>query len=308
MDHSITKFLGESLYSSMSDVDEVSTAAGDPIHNELYDIPTWMATLLAIVYFSVALFAVLGNWMVLWIVIRSKVMRNVTNIFIANLALADIMIGALAIPFQFQAALLQKWILKFFMCSFCPMIQVVSLNVSIFTLVAISVDRHRAVTRPLKPHIRKGTAYFIVSGIWMVSILASIPTFLAFKITVSPPSPSPPALRPISSPQTGFPVVSLRFSTEPNENAMNLVGDYVCWPTGLPPDVWKTYNHVLVFLQYILPFTVIFFTCIHMTIVLSCGPGIINETRGESDRVSQSKRRVCNRKPISSISQSWDFL
>ena len=36
--------------------------------------------------------------------------------YIANLALADIIIGMFAIPFQFQAILLQRWALPPFMC------------------------------------------------------------------------------------------------------------------------------------------------------------------------------------------------
>lgn len=47
-----------------------------------------------------------------------------TNFFIANLALADVIIGLFAIPFQFQAALLQRWNLPDFMCPFCPFFQV----------------------------------------------------------------------------------------------------------------------------------------------------------------------------------------
>lgn len=51
-------------------------------------------------------------------------MRTVTNMFIANLAFADIIIGLFAIPFQFQAALLQRWNLPDVMCAFCPFVQV----------------------------------------------------------------------------------------------------------------------------------------------------------------------------------------
>ena len=51
--------------------------------------------------------------------------QSVTNFFIANLALADVIIGLFAIPFQFQAALLQRWNhLPDFLCPFCPFFQV----------------------------------------------------------------------------------------------------------------------------------------------------------------------------------------
>ena len=90
---------------------------------------------------------------------RTKCLTNhiqsVTNYFIANLALADVIIGLFAIPFQvtsitfsiflfmnkiyfhpvnqgfnyllqFQAALLQRWNLPPFLCPFCPFFQVAS--------------------------------------------------------------------------------------------------------------------------------------------------------------------------------------
>ena len=43
-----------------------------------------------------------GNGMVILIVLTSRRMQTVTNYFIANLALADVVIGLFSIPFQFQ--------------------------------------------------------------------------------------------------------------------------------------------------------------------------------------------------------------
>ena len=68
-------------------------------------------------------------------------MQTVTNMYITNLAFADVTIALFAIPFQFHAALLQRWDLPAFMCQFCPTVQILSVNISIFTLVAISLDR-----------------------------------------------------------------------------------------------------------------------------------------------------------------------
>lgn len=44
--------------------------------------------------------AVVGNSLVIWIVATTRQMQTVTNLFIANLALADVTIGMFAIPFQ----------------------------------------------------------------------------------------------------------------------------------------------------------------------------------------------------------------
>ncbi|KZC10314.1 Tachykinin-like peptides receptor 99D [Dufourea novaeangliae] len=118
----------------------------------------------------------------MWIIATSRRMQNVTNFFIANLALADIVIGLFAIPFQFQAALLQRWDLPYFMCAFCPFIQILSVNVSIFTLTAIAIDRHRAILKPFSAKPSKLTAKMIIIGIWLVAGSLATPMAIARRV------------------------------------------------------------------------------------------------------------------------------
>lgn len=66
----------------------------------LYDVPVGIIVLLSIFYGSISLMAVVGNSLVIWIVATTRQMQTVTNLFIANLALADVTIGIFAIPFQ----------------------------------------------------------------------------------------------------------------------------------------------------------------------------------------------------------------
>ena len=108
---------------------------------DLYDVPIFVVVILSLFYGIISLTAFIGNSMVIYVVIVSRRMRTVTNMYIANLAFADVTIALFAIPFQFHAALLQRWDLPAFMCQFCPTVQILSVNISIFTLVAISLDR-----------------------------------------------------------------------------------------------------------------------------------------------------------------------
>lgn len=81
----------------------VAAAHGHRQNEEhLYEVPNHFIVLLTIAYGLVSLTAVLGNSIVLYLVVQSSKLRTVTNLYIANLAIADILIGALAIPFQFQ--------------------------------------------------------------------------------------------------------------------------------------------------------------------------------------------------------------
>jgi len=52
-------------------------------------------------------------------------MNTVINLYIGNLAIADVVIAIFCIPFQFQAAILQRWDLPEFMCKLCPFVQVI---------------------------------------------------------------------------------------------------------------------------------------------------------------------------------------
>lgn len=66
----------------------------------LYDVPVGIIILLSIFYGSISIIAVIGNSLVIWIVATTRQMQTVTNLFIANLALADVVIGMFVIPFQ----------------------------------------------------------------------------------------------------------------------------------------------------------------------------------------------------------------
>lgn len=69
----------------------------------LYDVPVGIIILLSLFYGSISVIAVVGNTLVIWIVATTRQMQTVTNLFIANLALADVVIGMFAIPFQVSA-------------------------------------------------------------------------------------------------------------------------------------------------------------------------------------------------------------
>lgn len=118
---------------------EVSEAEDETVL--LYEVPTSIVVILSIFYGLISLTALVGNILVIYVIVVSRKMRTVTNLYIANMAFADVIIAMFAIPFQFHAALLQRWDLPEFMCQFCPTVAILSVNVSIFTLVAISVDR-----------------------------------------------------------------------------------------------------------------------------------------------------------------------
>lgn len=109
-----------------------------------------------IMYISVLSLALLGNGTVCFIVQSSPRMRTVTNFFIANLAIGDILMSFFCIPFSFVSLfVLQYWPFGVILCRIVNYSQAVSVFVSAYTLVAISIDRYIAIMWPLRPRITK---------------------------------------------------------------------------------------------------------------------------------------------------------
>ncbi|XP_022243216.1 RYamide receptor-like [Limulus polyphemus] len=229
---------------------------------EIYDVPVGIISLLSVCYGAVSLLAVVGNFCVLWIVATSLRMQTVTNFFIANLACADIIIGLFSIPFQFQAALLQRWVLPAFMCAFCPFVQTLSVNVSIFTLTAIALDRYRAVMFPLKARTTKLRAKFVILGIWAFAAAASVPYALALRVTYVYDSATGNYTKPF------------------------------CNNVGIPKVIWKTYNPMLVCLQYFFPLFVISYAYGRMSLKLKDAQAPGNAEGARDAGILRNKRKV----------------
>lgn len=218
------------------------------LSSRLFDVPVSLVILLSIAYGAVSLAAVIGNSAVLWIVFRSHRLRTVTNIFIANLAIADILIGALAIPFQFVSALLQRWILPHFMCPFCAVVQIVSVNVSIFTLTAIAAERYLIVSHLLDCRITRQGAKSILIVIWVFALLFASPAGVALRVTLVPNMDSKTLESLMSQQETAIPLANLSLPLK-----------FQCENRGLDPLLWKWYNRILVLIQYIVPVCVLLF-------------------------------------------------
>lgn len=82
----------------------ITNASGQPGNGTelvvLYQVPPYMVILLSICYGSISVLATAGNGLVIWVIVGSRRMRNVTNCYIANLALADFLLALFAIPFE----------------------------------------------------------------------------------------------------------------------------------------------------------------------------------------------------------------
>ncbi|XP_038223189.1 RYamide receptor-like [Zerene cesonia] len=139
--------------------------------------------LVYLMYCTVFIISLFGNGLVCFIVQSSPRMKTVTNYFIMNLAIGDILMTSLCVPFSFVPVLVLKyWPFGMAMCKIVNYSQAVSVFVSAYTLVAISIDRYMAIMRPLKPRLGRVAAKFIVSAVWAGACATAAPIFIVSQI------------------------------------------------------------------------------------------------------------------------------
>ncbi|XP_071836991.1 orexin/Hypocretin receptor type 1-like isoform X2 [Apostichopus japonicus] len=119
--------------------------------------------------------SIFGNSMVCMAVIFQREMRTVTNFYIVNLAVADLLVSLICLPLNAMNGVSMSWFLGQPMCKFLGFFTLVSLCVSIYTLMMISVDRYLAICRPLKFQISATRVVVVVIIIWVASITVASP-------------------------------------------------------------------------------------------------------------------------------------
>ncbi|XP_075766999.1 neuropeptide Y receptor type 1-like [Pelodiscus sinensis] len=144
------------------------------------------STLLIVAYSALLAVGLVGNLCLVGAIARHKQPRNVTSIFIANLACSDLLMSLVCLPVTVIYTLMDRWVLGEFLCKASPFAQCVSVTVSILSLAWIALERHQLITNPTGWRPGAGHAYLAVSLTWLVSGCISLP-FLAFSVLTDEP-------------------------------------------------------------------------------------------------------------------------
>ncbi|KAK0047770.1 alpha-1A adrenergic receptor, partial [Biomphalaria pfeifferi] len=96
--------------------------------------------LLTLTLAIIVLLTITGNVLVIASVVLNGNLRTTTNYFIANLAMADLLLGTTVLPFSATLEVLQYWVFGQFFCDVWAAIDVLCCTASILSLCVISID------------------------------------------------------------------------------------------------------------------------------------------------------------------------
>ena len=122
---------------------------------------------------------IVGNLLVHISMYKFRNLRTVTNMFIGSLALADCFLGFVVLPFYALFYIDRTFARYKYLCLLKYSTVLASMSGSLYSLVAISVDRYIAILHPLTYPIimTRKKAKIIISGIWIYHvILCGIPS------------------------------------------------------------------------------------------------------------------------------------
>ena len=126
----------------------------------------------------------IGNTLVIYIVCTVNHMRSSTNTLIANMAIADLLMAIDVLYILKWFYVYNTWFGTFMgtvLCKFFHSAQVGSLAASVFSLVAISLDRSFAILFPMKTIMTRNVVRFSIAIIWLCALALSIPLMVASK-------------------------------------------------------------------------------------------------------------------------------
>ncbi|KAF7710931.1 prokineticin receptor 1b [Silurus meridionalis] len=150
---------------------------------EMPDTTQGLAYFVATIVIGVVLVCIMlvcgiGNFLFIATLARYKKLRNLTNLLIANLAISDFLVAVVCCPFLVDYYVVKQlsWDHGKVLCACVNYLRTVSLYVSTNALLAIAVDRYMAIIHPLRPRMKHQTAYCLITGVWIVPVIISVPS------------------------------------------------------------------------------------------------------------------------------------
>ena len=140
------------------------------------------AALVLGLYVLILLLLFLGNSLTLLVMLLNRRMRTIPNMFVASLAVSDVLLGLCSlVPFGIPVLVTSHWLFNDTACQFQGYITVALVVASIHTLVLMAVNRYYRIVKPAKyqRYFTKKKTLIMILVSWFSSFCAPLPHVLS---------------------------------------------------------------------------------------------------------------------------------
>ncbi|XP_021242592.1 C-C chemokine receptor type 8-like [Numida meleagris] len=145
-------------------------------------IPAFASAFFPVLYSVLFVIGLMGNALVVWILTVFKKIRAMTDVYLLNLAISDL-IFVFSLPFLAQYSLVSQWTFGNAMCKIVSSAYFIGFYSSAFFITIMSIDRYLAIVHSVYALQVRTTTHGIIASLalWAVAILASAPDLVFFQ-------------------------------------------------------------------------------------------------------------------------------
>ncbi|KAF9424890.1 hypothetical protein HW555_000191 [Spodoptera exigua] len=155
----------------------VYTSSEELASVELYKCyPDTLLTITFACHLVFMLIGIPGNLTTIIALAFCRKVRNATAIFIINLHISDLIFGSMILPMTAVTFWTKQWTHGWIMCRVYAYCKLILIAVSIFTILAITINRYIIVCHPLSIYKRRNITIILII-IWILSSTLFLPSF-----------------------------------------------------------------------------------------------------------------------------------
>ena len=142
-------------------------------------------------YVLILSFLFVGNCLTLLVMLLNRRMRTIPNMFVASLAVSDLLLGLCSlVPFGIPVLVTSYWLFNDTACQFQGYITIALVAASIHTLVLMAVNRYYRIVKPTKyrRYFTKKKTLIMILVSWFSSFCTPLPHVLSGRKMVFHPA------------------------------------------------------------------------------------------------------------------------
>ncbi|XP_036982131.2 C-C chemokine receptor type 6 isoform X2 [Artibeus jamaicensis] len=164
--------------------DYLSPSQSDNLLCSLEEVRQFSRLFVPVAYSLICVFGLLGNVLVVVTFAFYKKAKSMTDVYLLNMAVADIL-SVLTLPFLAATQAAEQWLFSNAMCKLVRGIHTINFYCGMLLLACISLDRYIAIVQATKSfRLRSRTLAHhrgICLTVWAVSVLISVSTFIFYQ-------------------------------------------------------------------------------------------------------------------------------